>query len=283
MYQPAQVLATMYSLYCLDLFKDHLEETVLVTRLGRRPALSTSLTSSAGIRHNKTMQLVLFDIDGTLVNTGGAGTEAMNRAFAELYQIADAFANIHMSGKTDPAILAEALVHHQLQPVDSILETFHERYIFHLRHTIQQPKRPRRLMPGIPGLLEALAPRSDVLLGLLTGNFARGAQLKLESFGIWQYFRLGAYGSDSSDRNVLVPVAQERACALLGCDFPSKQTVVIGDTPRDIACAQAHGARVVAVATGNYSLDELQQYRPDYCLADLGDVPAVLRVLIHRE
>jgi len=228
------------------------------------------------------MQLVLFDIDGTLVNTGGAGTEAMNRTFAEICQIAEAFADIHMSGKTDPAILAEALAHHQLQPGDGILEAFHDRYIFHLRHTIQQSKRPRRLMPGIPELLEALAPRSDVLLGLLTGNFAQGAQLKLESFGIWQYFRLGAYGSDSSDRNALVPVAQERARALLEYDFPSEQTVVIGDTPRDIACAQAHGARVVAVATGNYSLDELQQHQPDHCLADLGDVPAVLRVLIQR-
>jgi phosphoglycolate phosphatase len=228
------------------------------------------------------MQLVLFDIDGTLVNTGGAGTEAMNRAFAELYQIADAFADIHMSGKTDPAILDEALAYHQLQSRDGILEVFHERYIFHLRHTIQQPKRLRRLMPGIPGLLEALAARSDVLLGLLTGNFAQGAQLKLESFGIWQHFCLGAYGSDASDRNALVPIAQERAGALLGCDFPSQHTVIIGDTPRDIACAQVHGARVVAVATGNYSVDELQQHRPDHCLADLGDVPAVLRVLIHR-
>jgi phosphoglycolate phosphatase-like HAD superfamily hydrolase len=94
------------------------------------------LLSSARIKNNATMQLVLFDIDGTLVNTGGAGTEAMNRAFAELYRIADAFADIHMSGKTDPAILAEALGYHQLQPEDSILEAFHERYVFHLRRTI---------------------------------------------------------------------------------------------------------------------------------------------------
>ena len=227
------------------------------------------------------MQLVLFDIDGTLVNTGRAGADAMNLAFAELYQIANAFANINMSGKTDPSILHEALTYHQLLLENGALETFHECYLFHLRHTLQQPERPRRLMPGIPDLLEALAARSDVLLGLLTGNLAVGAQLKLESFGIWEYFRIGAYGSDSSDRNALVPVAQGRARTLLGHNIPPAQIVVIGDTPRDIACAQANGARVVAVATGSYSLDELRQHRPDHCLADLADVPAVLRVLTH--
>jgi phosphoglycolate phosphatase-like HAD superfamily hydrolase len=116
-------------------------------------------------------------------------------------------------------------------------------------------------------------------LGLLTGNVRRGAQLKLEAFGLWQYFRLGAYGSDASDRNVLVPIAQARARALLGYDFTPPQIVVIGDTPRDIRCAQVHGARVLAVATGRYSLGELQQHRPDHCFSDLGDIRAVLDVL----
>jgi phosphoglycolate phosphatase len=144
---------------------------------------------------------------------------------------------------------------------------------------LQEPERPRRLMPGIPHLLEALATQEDVLLGLLTGNVVMGAQLKLESFGIWQHFRLGAYGSDASDRNALVPIARDRAGVLLGYDIAPTQIVVIGDTPRDIRCAQVHGARVVAVATGSYSVAELQQHRPDHCFSDLGDIQTILRVL----
>jgi len=116
------------------------------------------------------------------------------------------------------------------------------------------------------------------VLGLLTGNFAMGAQLKLESFGIWHYFRLGAYGSDHHDRNVLVPIAQQRVHALLGHTIPVQQTFVIGDTPRDIACAHAHGAHAIAVATGNYSVEELRRYNPAYCFEDLGDVPAIVRI-----
>jgi phosphoglycolate phosphatase-like HAD superfamily hydrolase len=225
------------------------------------------------------MRLVLFDIDGTLVNTGRAGSDAMTRAFAELYRIADGFAGIRMSGKTDRLILQEALDNHRLQLEEGAFDVFHERYLFHLHHTLQEPARPRRLMPGLPHLLEALAIRADVLLGLLTGNVARGAQLKLESFGMWQYFRLGAYGSDASDRNALVPIAQSRARALLGQHFSPTQIVVIGDTPRDIRCAQVHGARAVAVATGSYSLAELLQHGPDHCFQDLGDMQAVLSVL----
>jgi phosphoglycolate phosphatase-like HAD superfamily hydrolase len=156
---------------------------------------------------------------------------------------------------------------------------FYERYLTHLHHTLQDAMRPRRLMPGLPRLLDALAARPDVFLGLLTGNVALGAQLKLEAFGLWHYFRCGAYGSDSGDRNTLVPVAQARACALSGRDFLPSQILVIGDTPRDIACARAHGAQVMAVATGSYSVEELQQYAPDYCFADLGDVTAVVRVV----
>jgi phosphoglycolate phosphatase len=225
------------------------------------------------------MQLVLFDIDGTLVNSGRAGADAMNLAFTELYQIPDAFAGIHMSGKTDPSILQEALTNHRLQLDDAALAMFHERYLWYLRRTLQDSTRPRRLMPGIPLLLDTLRARADVLLGLLTGNLAIGAQLKLEAFGIWHYFRLGAYGSDAVDRNALVPVAQARARVLVRHDFAPAQILVIGDTPRDIACARAHGARVVAVATGSYCAEELQQHEPDHCLADLGDIPSVLRVL----
>ena len=199
-------------------------------------------------------------------------------AFAELCGVADGFAGIEMSGKTDAAILREALTNHQVDETAVSVDVFYECYIPHLRVTLQEPQRPRRLMPGIPALLEALAGQPDLVLGLLTGNFAIGAQLKLESFGIWHYFCLGAYGSDHVDRNALVPIAQQRAQAILGQTIPAQQTFVIGDTPRDIACAQVHGARAVAVATGDYTLAELRQYQPEYGFEDLGDVPTIVRI-----
>lgn len=224
------------------------------------------------------MKLVLFDIDGTLLSTGAAGSDAMRYAFADLCGIADGFASIEMSGKTDAAILREALMQHQVDESAVPVAVFYERYIPHLRLTLQEPQRPRRLMPGIPALLEALAGQPDLVLGLLTGNFALGAQLKLESFGIWHYFRLGAYGSDHIDRNALVPIAQQRTQVLLGHTIPAQQTFVIGDTPRDIACAHVHGAHAVAVATGNYPLAELSSYQPEHAFEDLGDVPAIVRI-----
>lgn len=224
------------------------------------------------------MKLVLFDIDGTLLSSGMAGSDAMTLAFAELFQIDNAFHGIKMSGKTDPAILREAMANHGLQEAEHDLARFHERYVTHLRRTLQEPGRPRRLMPGIPHLLEVLRRQSDLVLGLLTGNGAMGAQLKLESFGLWHYFCLGAYGSDSGDRNALVPIAQERVQTLVSEAIPAERVFVIGDTPRDIACAQVHGAQAVAVATGSYDLAELQQHQPEYCFPDLGDIAAVLRV-----
>jgi phosphoglycolate phosphatase-like HAD superfamily hydrolase len=224
------------------------------------------------------MKLVLFDIDGTLISTGAAGADAMRDVFAELYGVPDGFAGIEMSGKTDTAIFREALIKHQKDEAAVPVEVFHERYISRLRLTLQETHRPRRLMPGFPHLLETLAEQSDLVLGLLTGNFAIGAQLKLESFNIWHYFQLGAYGSDHHDRNVLVPIAQQRAHTLLGHTIPVQQIFVIGDTPRDIACAHTHGAHAVAVATGNYSVAELRRYAPEHCFEDLGDVPAIMRI-----
>jgi phosphoglycolate phosphatase-like HAD superfamily hydrolase len=226
------------------------------------------------------MKLILFDIDGTLISTGLAGSDAMQWAFAELYNIPNAFAGIEMSGRTDPAILYDALTAHNIASHEHAAHTFHECYIPHLRRALQQPERQRRLMPGFPALLDLLAARDDLILGLLTGNFAMGAQLKLESFALWQYFRLGAYGSDHHDRNALVPVAQQRLQTLLGHAIPGQQTYVIGDTPRDIACARAHGACAIAVATGSYSVEALQQHQPDYCFVDLSDTAQVVRILL---
>ena len=225
------------------------------------------------------MTLLLFDIDGTLVSTGLAGGDAMGRAFEEIHGVADAFAGIEMSGKTDPAILREAWDGAGIEPDKRDLQAFHDCYVQHLKDTLGESERQRHLKPGLPGLLDAVASRKEVVLGLLTGNFVTGAQLKLESFGVLHYFRVGAYGSDNEDRKALVPVAQLRARQFCVTYIAPERTFVIGDTPRDIECAKAHGVNAVAVATGNYSLDDLRAHQPDLSFADLGDQEAVLEAL----
>lgn len=225
------------------------------------------------------MTLLLFDIDGTLVSTGLAGWDAMGRAFEEIHGVADAFAGIEMSGKTDPAILREAWEAAGIEPAERDAKAFNDCYVRHLKDTLREPLRERHLKPGLPGLLDAVARRSDVVLGLLTGNVVTGAQLKLESFGVLHYFRVGAYGSDNEDRKALVPVARLRARQFCVTYIAPERIFVIGDTPRDIECAKAHDVKAVAVATGNYSLEDLQAHQPDLCFADLGDQEAVLEAL----
>ena len=225
------------------------------------------------------MTLLLFDIDGTLVSTGLAGGDAMGRAFEEIHGVADAFAGIEMSGKTDPAILREAWEGAGIAEAERDLQAFHDCYVGHLKDTLSESDRDRHLKPGLPGLLDAVARQSDVVLGLLTGNFVTGAQLKLESFGVLHYFRVGAYGSDNEDRKALVPVARLRARQFCVTYIAPERTFVIGDTPRDIECAKAHDVKAVAVATGNYSMDDLRAHQPDLCFADLGDRRAVLEAL----
>ena len=225
------------------------------------------------------MTLILFDIDGTLVSTGLAGGDAMGRAFEEIHGVADAFAGIEMSGKTDPAILREAWEAAGIDPAQRDLKAFHDCYVGHLKDTLSEADRPRHLKPGLPGLLDAIAANENVVLGLLTGNVVTGAQLKLESFGILHYFRIGAYGSDNEDRKALVPVAQLRARQYCVTYISPERTFVIGDTPRDIDCARAHGVQAVAVATGNYSLEDLKTHEPDHYFVDLSDQQAVLQYL----
>lgn len=225
------------------------------------------------------MTLILFDIDGTLVSTGLAGGDAMGRAFEEIHGVADAFAGIEMSGKTDPAILREAWEAAGIDPAQRDLKAFHDCYVGHLKDTLSEADRSRHLKPGLPGLLDAIAANENVVLGLLTGNVVTGAQLKLESFGILHYFRIGAYGSDNEDRKALVPVAQLRARQYCVTYISPERTFVIGDTPRDIDCARVHGVQAVAVATGNYSLEDLKTHEPDHCFVDLSNQQAVLQYL----
>lgn len=222
-------------------------------------------------------KLVLFDIDGTLVLTGGAGLRAMTRACDEIIGHADALDGIPVAGRTDWIILHDTLARLGRDLDRALLERLRERYVEYLRHEILQPGDGfNGALPGIPELLRALHEHDDVYLGLLTGNFEAGARIKLERFDLWRYFRCGAYGDDAPDRNALVPVAVERAVACGIPPLPPDDVIVIGDTPHDVACAHAAGAVPVGVATGTYSGDQLRACGAEIVFDTLGDTARVI-------
>jgi phosphoglycolate phosphatase len=223
-------------------------------------------------------KLVLFDIDGTLVLTGGAGLRAMDRACEEVIGRPDALNGIPVSGRTDWIILHDTLARVGRELDQPLFEQLRARYVERLRDEIQQPgKGFNGALPGVPDLLAALQPREDVYLGLLTGNFQEGARIKLQRYDLWRYFRCGAFGDDAADRNALVPVAVDRA---LACGVPtllSTDVIVVGDTPHDVACAKAAGATAVGVATGGFTADELRACGAPIVFDTLRDTQDVLR------
>lgn len=224
-------------------------------------------------------KLVLFDIDGTLVLTGRAGLRAMNRACEEILGHRDALDGVPVAGRTDWIILHDALRQIGRDLDDDLFTRLRDRYLTHLREEIDRPAEGvKAVMPGIRLLLDELQARADVFLGLLTGNFEQGARIKLEHFGLWEYFRCGAFGDDHSDRNALVPFAVERA-GRFGLDAAPADVIVVGDTPHDIACAHAAGALPVGVATGSFTVEQLRASGGDIVFEDLSDTAAFLRLL----
>jgi phosphoglycolate phosphatase len=222
---------------------------------------------------------LLFDIDGTLVLTGGAGSRAMTAAFRELFAIDDAFRGIPMPGRTDAWILADAAALHRIPADSPTLARFPEVYLRHLAIELAKPGPRKGVMPGVRPLLDALASRDDVYLALLTGNYEAAARAKLEHFDLWQYFACGAFGDAAPDRNGLLPKAISRVAACGGPSVLPHNTIVIGDTPLDVACAAAGGARSIAVATGSHTVDELRTSGADVVFEDLSDTAEVLRAL----
>ena len=204
----------------------------------------------------------------------------MSLAFQEVFSIADAFLGIPMAGRTDAWLLNDAAAAHGIPPDSPDLTRFRDAYVRHLAVELQKPGSARKgLMPGVRQLLDALAPRDDVFLALLTGNYEAGARLKLEYFDLWKYFSCGAFGDAAPHRNVLVPKALARVEECEGLTFAAADAIVIGDTPLDVGCAAHAGARSLAVATGSHSIEELRQAGADHVLQDLSDTKEVLRVL----
>lgn len=213
-------------------------------------------------------KLILFDIDGTLIDSGGAGTTSLNRAFNELFGIKDAFNGIPMAGKTDIQIMRQGLRVHGFPDMDSNLEGMVNTYLKFLEDEINNPR--RKLKPGIKEMLKLLG-EMEVPLGLLTGNLEKGAKIKLGPFGLNEYFLDGAFGSDHEDRDRLLPIALQKF-SMIGFEFSPSDCVVIGDTPRDVACSKIHGAHCIAVATGPYSREDLLNTDADIVLESLADV-----------
>ncbi len=249
--------------------------------------------------NTRKMKLVLFDIDGTLLDSGGAGSRALNAAFRELFSIDKPpsgtglleaglvgtglpFEGIRMAGKTDTEIVMEGFRKHGIE-ADGKMPLFMDAYIRHLKLQVDNPG--RRLKPGVKMALNALGVMEGVALGLLTGNIEDGARIKLEAFGLNGYFQFGAFGSDSADRNRLLPIAlgrfnQKRNGRLDKNErLAAADCTVVGDTPRDVQCAKLHGAHAIAVATGGYTSAELLKTEADHILEDLADTGLFLKCL----
>jgi len=214
--------------------------------------------------------LCLFDIDGTLIDTRGAGMTALIAACRDVF--GDDGPPLDLAGATDLGLVATFRDHYGIDPAETALaERFFETYHHHLDRQLNADDYPGTLIDGATVLVEALAGNRDIALGLLTGNTARGANLKVRRHGLDHHFPFGAYGCDHADRNLLGPIALERAARHHGRAFDASITWVIGDTPRDIACAKAIGARCLAVATGSFSAAQLAEYAPDRVCESLAE------------
>jgi phosphoglycolate phosphatase-like HAD superfamily hydrolase len=227
-------------------------------------------------------RLVLFDIDGTLLLSDGAGRRAMEGALSHVFG-STGDAGYRYDGKTDRQIVRELMrpQGHDDDAIDARLDSVMTSYLERVRRELATGERQVRRLPGIPELLDALEARDDVVLGLLTGNIAEGAAAKLAAADIdMTRFRVNAFGSDHEHRPRLPEIAQRRAREQLGIELSGDAIVVIGDTPADIDCARSVKARTIAVATGRYSVDELAEHAPTAVFGDLTDTAAVVAAIV---
>jgi phosphoglycolate phosphatase-like HAD superfamily hydrolase len=226
--------------------------------------------------------LVLFDIDGTILLTAGAGRRALTEALRDEVPDPAAFEHIRFDGKTDPQIITELLqtVDHPRADDPALVREICLRYVGLLAVELQQPRSRTVLMPGVADLLDALEAEEDVVLGLLTGNVEQGAALKLTAGGLEpSRFVVGAYGSDSAHRPDLPAIAARRAVPHFGREPRGAEVVIIGDTPADVTCGRGIAARAIGVATGSYPQSELIGAGADAAFADLANTARVLEAI----
>jgi phosphoglycolate phosphatase len=222
---------------------------------------------------NGMLRLVLFDIDGTLVHTGGAGVKAFSKVFATEFGATDGFERLKFAGRTDVNLVREFFGFHSIPATTENFQRFFDRYVFWLDHILQQSH--TQTCPGVPGFIEQLRKLPHPpLLGLLTGNIRLGAEIKLRHFDLWTIFQTGAFADDHEQRDQIAAIARERGRRILAEELTDDQVLVIGDTPLDIGCARAIRAKVLAVATGGAKFEELAKHQPDWLARDLNDINA---------
>jgi len=217
------------------------------------------------------VRLVLFDVDGTLVHTGRAGTQAFAKTFATEFNAPDGVERISFAGRTDVNLVREFFGFHRIPATTENFRRFFERYVFWLDQIIAHSHGgPCR---GVLEFLDGLRalPRPP-LLGLLTGNIRLGAEIKLRRYQLWDVFETGAFADDSEDRNQIAVAALKRGRRVLGRELQPAEILVVGDTPLDIRCGKFIGAKVLAVATGGATLAELKRHQPDWAVADLTQI-----------
>jgi phosphoglycolate phosphatase-like HAD superfamily hydrolase len=221
--------------------------------------------------------LLLWDIDGTLIASGGAGMRALQVALRDQFGIDGSLVDIDFGGRTDTWIMREVFRKFDVPATPENLARFFEAYVTALPAELANPH--ARVLPGVREILKAAAAHGDFAQGLLTGNMRRGAQVKLAHHGLWEHFPFGAFADDSEHRNELGPHALRRALERHGVEFSAANVWIIGDTPHDIACGKVIGARTLAVATGGYRIEQLRAHTPTVVLEDLADTQSVLRLL----
>ena len=223
--------------------------------------------------------LLLWDIDGTLVYMGRAGERALLVAIRDLYgrDLGDHLP-VKLQGRTDTSICRDLLAYLGVPVTPAEEKRFQQAYLSHIPTTM--PAGKARVLAGIREALDAVHAHPEIHQALLTGNLKEGARLKLSHLGLWDYFEFGAFADDSHIRDELGPFALARAKEKLGIKFPPERVYIIGDTPHDIACGKAIGAKTIAVATGSFSVGELEACEPTHTFADLSDTQALLKVIL---
>ncbi len=222
----------------------------------------------------------LFDIDGTLLNSGGAGQHAMEQALLDVFGVTGPYENILAAGRTDKAITTDLFHHHKIELSDDNWSRFLESYVGHLPNSLVTQQ--GSVLPGIVELLDHLSEDSYVSLGLLTGNLRVGADVKLKHYKLDHHFQFGGFGDVHYNRDDVARLALDEAVRHLKRDIPEETVWVIGDTPSDVTCGRAIGAKTIAVATGIYEASILEEASPDFLFDDFSDVAAVLDCLMAK-
>jgi phosphoglycolate phosphatase-like HAD superfamily hydrolase len=217
------------------------------------------------------IRLVLFDVDGTLIHTGGAGVAAFAKTLASEFGVPNGTELLKFGGRTDYSLVRELFSLTQIEPSAKNFDRFFAAYLVWLEKLIAECR--GGACPGVPEFCRALAARPEPPLpGLLTGNIRRGAQIKLQRFQMWEQFSIGAFSDDHEDRNQIAAIALQRGSERLGRPLRGEEVLVIGDTPLDIRCARAIGAKMLAVATGRFTVPELKEHHPDWAVEDLSKI-----------